>query len=1258
MDVEDDDLPQQEDVQAPFPVATIKDGNLNLRAYFNQQGVAEWLWPRIQANLGIGGYGGAFLQANKTSLLADMGMLEVPEGQLHYKPKGYQGTEAEPWKDHTLEGRALLALLVTAVKSKPLKAEQKEKAVKLFVALANIATTKAHELQKVPVFPPSTVCAPDGSFKVAYIQVNQHGQCEGWGAALNFIPAAQKLWDKLAGTAWKGHLLTSHWRSPKLEDVVVFLLRLASNPKYKAGGQVLWESLGKGVLPNLMVFVSGCLEVHAEALTQMPLEELPVLKSKRGFTRKASDQVNKILVLDRVKNERLHRWRVARTHKNLISAHCKMMKQEAYLTTVLHEDMSSKAFKGVTQISVAWDPSNYGGMETFVGMIYSVDLDLASYMLVQPLRRLLVGDLDESLKEDGRKSRLKRVEGYVEIRALSNSLKSLGLTLADFNVPLGLQLRPLKPNEVRMEREGRWYIVNQEEGIALPQIPDGMQLGKLPLLVSISDQGPSNMAALNFLQYSDSAIMCCCLYDVFHRAWNDIKLAARKATARPWKTMLEMTVVYNLPYGPFGSGTWFGRKQDCLKDFLAQHSAASDIFQEHLPGICRELNIPEPQNMAQQQDLFDSLGKMKSFAEKGPLVKLMRWFSFFESAAFYQGELKATKMILMSADEKYEDEEEEPAANFEHEALASKDHRAELQALKKKKGVWKLAPQLITDRNIDVQRMVMQVCRATWKHHALRARSIKSPLEVLQYNVASACQWEWAAELEDMVRHGCWDREELKQQFHEEPGEDRSALLVEHANFLDELLSVRVSSLAVAALTPPMRYNGTLSEDPDAAARAIEQVRREWDGLMSVEAAVASGASISFLESLVWRRSPFVRALFLAYEQGMSEGCKLQLHIAKTLGDSRVVETAHSKCKDIMRESRSNAPSLTSIQHQLLMSGALEERNVNSTQVKPADKAFASSAAFSSPVLLKMNPRSHKMPLSLQKMMLKQGVTNSWPTPSPASMFPVLAATEWLFAYWNQGLTASALEKAWVTLLAGQPGAIVAQKSTGTLMKVLQAAEYGLLGWHLDVQHKPDGESLYLMPSKRQALAWHHIWDLADWVVVPAKPQLLNPGIGPMGWVKAGNPLSLPVACCKEGVRITVKQIKHLLQELGVPLPKNLKRRQLQILLIESCLDSKEEQQEAIAKITEAEQADPEADLDPALDALEEDEANWQEVKKIRKQAGQRKQKKEKEEEVQVNKPKAKARKGKGRGKGQGKGKGRGRTPFAPLLQDMCRRAI
>ena len=1242
MDVEEEEKasPKDEPIHAPFPVATVKDAGLNLRAYLNTQGKPEWLWARVQEFLGIKSYGGSFLQSNKEPLQGDMEQLEVPKDQMHYKPKGYEGTESEPWKDHTLESRALLSLLVTCLKSKPLKPEQKDKAFRMFLLLATTSYAKAHSLGELPAFPHVAVTAPTGRLQMGYLTFNMQGLCESWGSLMHTMPAAESLWGKLTTKPWRGYQLSSSWAHPRMDDLLAFLLHLAASPKMRLGGQVLWETMGKGVLPSMMVFLAGCMDAFASSLTHLPLDELPVLKTKSGFARKSSDQTNKLLVLDRVKKERLHRWRIAKTHCNLISEHCKLMKAEAYLSTVLHDRISAEAFSGVLQLSVSWDPSNYGGSETLVGMVYSVEKNLASYLLVQPLRRLLVSDLDDALREDGRKGSLKRVEGYVEVRALSAALKNLGCSLQDFQVPSGLHWKPLSANELRIQQNGAWWIVNTVDNTATLQIPAGLDMGKIPALVSISDQGPSNLAALNFLQYSESALMLSCQYDPFHRAWNDIKLAARRGRSYPWKTMLELTLVYNLPYGPFGSGSWHSRKQDCLKDFLAENSAASGIFQDHLPLICRELGIQEPQNAAQQQDLFDSLANLRSFCEKGPLVKLMRWFSFFESAVFYSGELWCTRMILLSEGNRYEDEEEEQGPPVQPEAAARQDPREALNRLKKTKGTWKLAPQLISEHTVDQQRMLLQVCKATWKHHASRARDVKNPQQVLALNVAHVAEGRWVEELEDMVRYACWDRELLHQQFFEQPGEDRSVLLVDHASFFEELLAVRAASLATASLLPPMRYNGTLSSCPRTAAQAANKVQKEWGMLLEVEAAVADGGHVPFLGSLVWRKSPFVRCLFLAYEQGLPQGCSLQRQIAQTLGDSRVVENAHSKCKDVMREGRTNTVKTTTIQHQLLMSGALEERGVPMTKVTPADKVFAASSSFTTPVIRKMNPRSHRLPLSFQKMMVKQGVANSWPSPSPASLFPILAATEWLFEVWGTDLPGRSLHKAWMTVMAGQPGTILAQRSTARLFKVIQAAEYGMLVWSMKVQEGHGGTSVYTMEPNRVNLSFAHIHELDDWLVVPTKPQLLHPGTGPLGWIRVGEPEPIPASLCKKGVQITVKQIKQVLDDMKVAYASNLKRKDLQILLIKTCLVHLEEQDAAIAKLQGA-SGTPEPDLDDILTLLEEDDANYQEAKKLKKQ-NKKKTVRTKEEEVKKPKksrrPKGKAKAGKGRGKGKARG--------------------
>ena len=740
MELDDEDQPGPGRKQGlRFGVATIKALGSGLRAYFNVAGRAEWLWNRVQQILGIKTYGGKFLADHRHRLQTEMEFCQIPESQLHYKPRGYVPSEEEPWSDHTLESRALLALLAMTVKCKQIKPEPKAQALQLFTCLVSIALPKALELDEMPDFPRATSVNKLGEPRSTVLKVSKQNLCQDWKTLMEHIPEAQTVWETLLGKDWLTSRLSSPWQFAKLDDIAMFLLYLGANPALKVKHVTLWEAIGLETWPNLIGFPGECLEVYARDLSKQGLEELPPLTTSKGFARKGSDKVNQLLVLDRVKAERLHRWRMARTHSNLIGQHCRLMKQEAYLASVLHDQQSAIAFTGVKQVSCCWDPSTYGGQETFVGMVYSAGLDLATYLLVQPLRRLLIAELDDELKEPGRKGKLTRVEGYVEVRALSNALKNLGLALPEFAVPQGLHLQPLKAGEMRVQVEGRWFIVNQAAQTAMPQVPEGLNMADLPLLVSVSDQGPNNMAALNYLQFSDNAILCTCLFDCFHRAWNDIKLACKKASSYPWRTILELTLVYNLPYGPFGSGTWFGRKQDCLQDFLSQHSARSPLFQEHLPLICRELGINEPQNLPEQQDLFDRLGSLNSFLTKGPLVKLMRWFSFFESATFYSGELWATKMVLASSSAQKSDEEEEgPGVTEAQVSQNREDPRKELAQLKKTKGTWKLAPQLITARNIDLQRMLLTVCRSTWKHHAGRARDLKSPEQILTYNIACA----------------------------------------------------------------------------------------------------------------------------------------------------------------------------------------------------------------------------------------------------------------------------------------------------------------------------------------------------------------------------------------------------------------------------------------------------------------------------------------------------------------------------------------
>ena len=76
------------------------------------------------------------------------------------------------------------------------------------------------------------------------------------------------------------------------------------------------------------------------------------------------------------------------------------------------------------------------------------------------------------------------------------------------------------------------------------------------------------------MQYSQQALLFIALFDPYHRAWNNLKTALKRAKCNAWKTVLELTLVANLNYGPFGSSAWHFKKKAKLEDYLLTRNAS------------------------------------------------------------------------------------------------------------------------------------------------------------------------------------------------------------------------------------------------------------------------------------------------------------------------------------------------------------------------------------------------------------------------------------------------------------------------------------------------------------------------------------------------------------------------------------------------------------------------------------------------------------------------------------------------------------
>ena len=420
----------------------------------------------------------------------------------------------------------------------------------------------------------------------------------------------------------------------------------------------------------------------------------------------------------------------------------------------------------------------------------------------------------------------------------------------------------------------------------------------------------------------------------------------------------------------------------------------------------------------------------------------------------------------------------------------------------------------------------------------------------------------WAFELSEMVHNSLWREDGLQHLFddfclHQEA-------LFWHTDFFDKLLEARAMSLLVFHTLPPSRYHHSLSSSPALAKRAHEQAVREFDCLLQAEAAKASGAKMAVLDIMPWRLNPVARAVLLAYDQderahragtATAAGPALQKVLAQTLGDTKMVENSHQFGKDLIRSSRCKTFGNVRIMSNTLASKALEERGTPVVKVQQGEKTMAQSNDATGSVARALTVKGYKMPKSIQSMMLPVNVgSNYWPSPSPASLFQTVAATEWVFAFFQStSFQNVAVEAAWVSVLA-QAGHFVAHITSSDLWKVVATAEYGFVGWRASIETQ-EGKRFFGLQPDVECLQWCHIVDLQDWVDVPAQPALLDVDRGPIMWEQAGQCLPLDVALVSEGIPLTAKQMRSLLRECyNVKMPANASKKALEAQLVKAIL--------------------------------------------------------------------------------------------------------
>ena len=747
------------DFQMPFGVASIME--FEQRAYLDTAAEGsrpEWLYIRLHTFCAIATEPWKFLKQNMSSLQKLLGKLQCPESEIHYRGNLDGGGSCQ-WKEHTLNSRGYLILLLLIMSSRPLKHDCKQKALRLLLGLIELAFMTVIAAEGANIQLMLNIIGADRDLVGRPVTFDAQGLCKEWADLLSHSPGACSLWGTLRRTLWLGRCITTDMQQASLCDIVFFLCWIISHSgSRKMLGQNLHTDIGLQAVPFLLTVCGQWLDRLAVVKSSEALQLLPVLKTKHGYLRKKIDPVNRMLLLFKLRKDKLHRQRIARTHGDAVSAETTWARQEALLDCVLHQRAILQAMQGhPKQVCVSWDPSSYGGKDIMVCIAYSSSLQKGCYCLNQLMAKMKLSDVHDSLIKSARDKKLERIEGYNELRALGKCLESINMHWRDFQVPPGFCLRPLRSNEFRIlhPETGRAYIYDEDKDEAVPEVPIGFDLGDIAVLVSISDQGPCNWAALNYMMWSKQAHLIHCIWDPYHRSWNDCKNSAKKSKSKMWRAILELVLLFNLSYGPFGSGQFFYTKRALLEDFLSTESFNGAAWSHYQRLICQERRQAEPDRPEDCMALFETMAGIENFVNKGPLIKLMRWFSVFEGCLTWQGDFWATKMVLESSTA-HRTPAFPPLEEAQSTGDAKQDDRAQLNLLKRRKGAWALAPTLITSSLLARKDILMSVGKAMWKLHAARARDLKSPGDVARHYIKAASSKAWTEELVEMVANSLW----------------------------------------------------------------------------------------------------------------------------------------------------------------------------------------------------------------------------------------------------------------------------------------------------------------------------------------------------------------------------------------------------------------------------------------------------------------------------------------------------------------------
>ena len=536
-----------------------------------------------------------------------------------------------------------------------------------------------------------------------------------WQPLFEWYSPAAGVWGGLRNKGWCGYKIGSNLGHATIVDILVFIMYA----KCHAHAKAMRRDIGTFLWPPLLHLVGHALEQLAHKLAARDLEAATLLKGKSGNFRR-TPHGNKILLLKRLRNKKSYRRLTMSSHSDLVPAGSGLVKFEPLVECSEYVQLLSKHFSSCHHVQISWDPSTYSGDEVLIATIYSHENNLCGCLPIQFLLPVAATELHEELQALAAKKTITRVAGYTELRALAHAMKSASKDLNNFKLPEDLLWRQLDSNEQRVLEGGQFWVVKTDSQERALQWPGNFSTQKQCILVSITDQGRVNLGVLGYVVYH----LGHCILVAFgkqHRSYNDIKNSLKQAGL--FKSFLAFALLYNINSAPQGTKVWFLKKQSALKAFIAASNPHCQPCLSYVPLICSERCEKETGHPEQRERLWQELANMRSGQIHGPLTKLMRWYSWWQSAEFYAGQCWMTRLIMLHSSGVGLDEDKLDSSFQLPEGLTPQQ---EVRQLKMKHGGWSLAPALVTKASMWEREFIVELGRPLWSQYTEMTQAVKS----------------------------------------------------------------------------------------------------------------------------------------------------------------------------------------------------------------------------------------------------------------------------------------------------------------------------------------------------------------------------------------------------------------------------------------------------------------------------------------------------------------------------------------------------